>query len=120
MKVLPSLGTSGGLAAVTAGAIDVAVAARPLNEAEHAKGLQCFPYAQTPLAFVTHPDVGVSGVTLAEVAAILAGRRRAWPNGTPNQTDPTRTLRRGLVHAADIVARHGGGRAGCDWSGPVC
>jgi phosphate transport system substrate-binding protein len=83
VKMRPSLGTGGGLAAVTAGAIDVAVAARTLNEAERAKGLQCFPYAQTPLAFVTHPDVGVSGVTLPEVAAILAGRQRAWPNGTP-------------------------------------
>jgi phosphate transport system substrate-binding protein len=82
VKVLPSLGTGGGLAAVTAGGIDVAVAARGLNDAERAKGLQCFSYAQTPLAFVTHPDVGVAGVTLAEVAAILAGRRLAWPNGT--------------------------------------
>ena len=82
VKILPSLGTGGGLAAVTAGAIDVAVAARRLNDAERAKGLQCFPYAQTPLAFVTHPGVGVGGVTLAEVAAILAGRRLAWPNGT--------------------------------------
>ena len=82
VKILPSLGTGGGLAAVAAGAIDVAVAARGLNDAERAKGLQCFSYAQTPLAFVTHPGVGVSGVTLAEVAAILAGRRLAWPNGT--------------------------------------
>jgi phosphate transport system substrate-binding protein len=82
VTILPSLGTGGGLAAVTAGAIDVAVAARGLNDAERAKGLQCSPYAQTPLAFVTHPGVGVGGVTLTEVAAILVGRRLAWPNGT--------------------------------------
>ena len=81
VKILPSLGTGGGLAAVAAGAIDVAVAARGLNEAERAKGLQCFPYAKTPLAFVTHQDVGVRGVTVPEVVAILAGRRRAWPKG---------------------------------------
>ncbi len=82
VKVLPSLGTSGGIAALTAGAIDVAVLARPLNDAEHARGLQSFPYAQTPLAFVTHPNVGVSGITLPEVAAILTGQRLVWPNGT--------------------------------------
>jgi phosphate transport system substrate-binding protein len=82
VTILPSLGTGGGLAAVAAGAIDVAVAARGLNDAERAKGLQCFSYAQTPVAFVTHPGVGVGGVTVREVAAILAGRRLAWPNGT--------------------------------------
>jgi phosphate transport system substrate-binding protein len=82
VKILPSLGTSGGLAAVAAGAIDIAVAARGLNDTERTKGLQGFSYARTPLAFVTHPDVGVSGVTVTEVIAILGGRRLAWPNGT--------------------------------------
>lgn len=83
VNVLPSLGSGGGLAAVAAGAVDIAVSARALSDAERAKGLQCFPYLQTPLAFVTHPDVGVSDVTMIEVAAILTGRRLAWPNGTP-------------------------------------
>jgi phosphate transport system substrate-binding protein len=82
VKILPSLGTGGGLAAVVAGAIDVALAARGLNDAERAKGLQGFAYARTPLAFVTHPDVGVNGVTMTEVVAILNGRRLTWPNGT--------------------------------------
>ena len=82
VTILPSLGTGGGLAAVTAGAIDLAVAARTLTEPERAKGLKCFPYAQTPVAFVTHPAAGVGAITLAEVIEILAGRRIAWPNGT--------------------------------------
>ena len=89
VKVLPSLGTGGGLAAVAAGAIDVAVAARGLNDAERAKGLQCFSYAQTPLAFVTHPDVGVAGVTTGG-----GGRDPGWPAARMaerdgNPTDPT-------------------------------
>ena len=112
VKVLPSLGTGGGLAAVAAGAIDLAVAARALNDAERAKGLQCFAYAQTPMAFVTHPDVGVRGVTLAEVAAILAGRHARVAERDANPTDPAGTLGRRLDHAADLVARNGGGRAG--------
>ena len=119
VKILPSLGTGGGLAAVAAGAIDVAVAARGLNDAERAKGLQCFPYAQTPLAFVTHPDVGVSGVTLTEVAAILAGRRLAWPNGTA-----IRLIRREPSDADWSLLRtlSPKWRQPCRprWSGPVC
>jgi hypothetical protein len=66
VTILPSLGTGGGLAAVAAGAIDVAVAARGLNDAERAQGLQGFSYARTPLAFVTHPNVGVEGVNLGQ------------------------------------------------------
>jgi phosphate transport system substrate-binding protein len=70
------------LAAVAAGAIDIALAARGLNDTERTKGLQGFSYARTPLAFVTHRDVGVIGVTVTEVIAILGAQRLAWPNGT--------------------------------------
>src|SRR4051794_31449759 len=48
VQILPSLGTGGGLAAAAAGAIDVALAARGLNDAERTKGLQGFSYARTP------------------------------------------------------------------------
>lgn len=83
VKVLPSLGTGGGLAAVTAGAIDLALSARPSNETDAAKGLQSFAYARTPIAFVTHPDVAVHAITQAEVAQIFTGRMLAWPDGSP-------------------------------------
>jgi phosphate transport system substrate-binding protein len=83
VQVLPSLGTGGGLAAVTAGAIDLALSARALNDAERARGLQSLAYARTPIAFVTNSTASVCGVTLAEVARILAGSMPAWPNGTP-------------------------------------
>ncbi|HET6196651.1 MAG TPA: substrate-binding domain-containing protein [Acetobacteraceae bacterium] len=83
VKVLPSLGTGGGLAAVAAGAVDLALAVRPLNDAELAKGIRSAAYARTPIAFVTHPDVTVPGITLEEVAAILAGRILTWPDGKP-------------------------------------
>ena len=83
IKVLPSLGTGGGLAAVTAAAIDLALSARQTNDAEYAKGLRSLAYARTPIAFVTHPTTGIHGITLAEVARILVGTTRAWPDGTP-------------------------------------
>ena len=118
VKILPSLGTGGGLAAVTAGAIDVAVTARPPNDAERAKGLKYLAYAQTPLAFVTHPDAGVSGVTMAEVAAILTGRLLGWPNGTvirlirrePSDADWSllRTLSAGMAEAVQSALERPG------------
>ena len=120
VKVLPSLGTGGGLAAVAAGAIDLALAARPLNDAERAKGLQRLAYARTPIAFVTHPDVGVRGITLAEVAADPGGPHARMAERNANPADPAGTLGRRLDDAADRVARNGGGRGRSRWNGPVC
>jgi phosphate transport system substrate-binding protein len=82
VKVLPSLGTSGGLSAVAAGAIELAVSARPPNDAERAKGLQGLAYARTPIAFVAEPDAGFHAITLAQVAQIFRGQMLEWPNGT--------------------------------------
>jgi phosphate transport system substrate-binding protein len=82
VNVLPSLGTAGGLAAVSEGAIDLSLSARTLNAAEDARGLRSLAYARTPVAFVTHLALGVTGVTLPEVARILAGGIPAWPDGT--------------------------------------
>jgi phosphate transport system substrate-binding protein len=81
VNVLPSLGTGGGLNAVAAGAIDLALSARALNQAEHAKELQAMAYARTPIAFAAHPDAGTREITLAQVAQILRGQLLSWPNG---------------------------------------
>jgi phosphate transport system substrate-binding protein len=83
VKVLPSLGTGGGLSAVAAAAIEFALSARALNEAERAKGLQSLAYARTPIAFVAHPNAGIGDIALTDVAQIFRGRLLAWPNGTP-------------------------------------
>ena len=60
VNVLPSLGTAGGLAAVSEGAIDLSLSARTLNAAEDARGLRSLAYARTPVAFVTHLALGVT------------------------------------------------------------
>lgn len=83
IEVLPSLGTGGGLAAVAAGAIDVALSARPLTAAEQARQLHAAAYARTPIAFVTHAETAVRGIQSADVTRILSGGMMAWPDGTP-------------------------------------
>ena len=102
VKVLPSLGTGGGLAAVAAGAIDLALAARALNDAELAKGLAALrlrPDADR----VRHPS-GRRRPRRSRwrrlrqswrAACSLAGR-----NADP--ADPAGTLGRRLDDAADV------------------
>lgn len=83
VEVLSSLGTSGGIAAITAGAVDVALAGRPLIAAERAASARARDYARTPLAFATHADTPLRGVTLDEAVRIYAGELATWPDGTP-------------------------------------
>jgi phosphate transport system substrate-binding protein len=107
IKVLPSLGTGGGLAAVADTAIGIALSARALNDAERGKGLRSLAYARTPIAFASSHR-GMPDVTLSQVAAILTGSMLAWPDGTPirlvrrDPSDADWTLLRGL--SADMAA----------------
>lgn len=82
IEVLPSLGSSGGIKALAAGSIDLAVSSRDLKEAERAQGLQAQAYGKTALVFATPSDNSVDGVTSAEVVAMFGGTQGAWPNGT--------------------------------------
>jgi phosphate transport system substrate-binding protein len=79
--IVPSLGTGGGIKAVLAGAIDVAVAGRPLKEAERAQGLISSEYCRTPLVFATSTQVKASGITTNELVSIYSGELKTWPDG---------------------------------------
>ena len=81
VKVLPSLGSGGGVMAVLAGAIGLAITSRPPNEKERAGGARATAYAKSAFVFVTHPDNPETAVTSAQAIAIHAGRVRTWPDG---------------------------------------
>ncbi len=83
VRVLPSLGTGGGLAALAAGRIELAVVSRPLRPAEHQAGLADLPFARTAIAFATRHDTPAEGLTTAEAAAMLSGTAQEWPQGGP-------------------------------------
>ena len=83
LRFVPNLGTGGGLKAVAAGAIDLALSARRLNEAEKAQGLIEREFFTTPMVFAVHAEVPLRRATLAEVTALYAGRIAQWSNGTP-------------------------------------
>lgn len=73
-----SIGSGGGIAAVTAGAARVARVARVLKPSEEAIGLQYLPFARIPSVFFAHPSAGVTSVTSEQVRAIFEGKVRSW------------------------------------------
>jgi phosphate transport system substrate-binding protein len=80
VRVLPSLGTSGAIKAVAGGAIDVALAARPLR-ADEGEGLTAVPIAYSPFVFAVGPKVAPGTIGVADLVRIYRGELRAWPGG---------------------------------------
>ena len=80
---VPSLGSGGGIKAVVAGAIGLAVTSRPLNEGERKLGVVEMEYARTPFVFAVSTQSKVTAMTSGELADIYAGRRVTWADGSP-------------------------------------
>lgn len=79
--VYPSLGSTGGIKAVAAGKLDLAVSARRVKEEEKVPGLVEKPYAKSPYIFATSSSNPASGLRLAEIRDIYAGKITTWPDG---------------------------------------
>ncbi len=80
--VLPSLGSSGGIKAVLAGAIDIGVSSRQLRDKERSRGAIALEYARTPFVFATAAATKATGINLSDLADIYRGKIRSWPDGT--------------------------------------
>ena len=81
VEVVPSLGSSGGLKATVDGVLGVAVAGRPLNEGEVARGLVSAATLRTPYVLATsHPSP--PAMTGAEIVRAYASERAEWPDGS--------------------------------------
>lgn len=83
VRVLPSLGTSGGIQALLKQRLDIAVASRELVAAEAAGGLVATKYGTTALVFAGHRDTPAMSLTLGDIADIYSGEIRRWPDGKP-------------------------------------
>ncbi len=82
VEVLPSLGSSGGVKALAANAIDLSLTSRPLKEREQGLGLNVRKYARTALAIVTSPTVERTSISQQELESIYAGETTTWPDGS--------------------------------------
>ena len=83
VKVAPSLGSGGGISALRQGALDLAISARPLKDAELSQGAQAAEYARTPFVFAVHSKVPITDITSEQLTDIYNGTTLKWSDGTP-------------------------------------
>lgn len=82
ITVLPSLGSGGGIKAVLAGAIQIAVSSRALEPSETSRGASAFEYARTPFVFAVPLKTKVEAIAAKDLVDIYSGARDRWPDGT--------------------------------------
>lgn len=82
IEILPGLGSAGGVRALAAGQVQVALISRRLTDEERKQGLVAVNYARTPFVFATSRATRISSITLEEAASIYSGRKTTWPDGT--------------------------------------
>ncbi len=78
LRVLPGSGTGEGVEGVLKGLLDVAAMARPPKDEEAAQGVEYVEFGRSGVAMYTHPDVGVTNLTTAQVLAVLSGEITGW------------------------------------------
>lgn len=100
VKVLPSIGSSGAIKAVSQGALDIGLISRPLRPEELKLGLRVVDYATTPFVLVVGKNVNIAGLNHKELVKIYRGEARTWPNG-----ERVRVVLRPVADADTIVAR---------------
>jgi phosphate transport system substrate-binding protein len=81
-KILPSLGSAGGIRALAEGALDLAFSGRPLTADEAKLGLVQRRLLRSPLVVITS-NKNVSSVTNDELAKYFANVLHTWPDGSP-------------------------------------
>lgn len=83
LVVTPSLGSTGAIRAVLAGALDIGISARPVTAEESRQGATARPYARTPFVIATGARNSATGLTLRELVRIYSGADMRWPDGSP-------------------------------------
>ncbi|MGE0847340.1 MAG: substrate-binding domain-containing protein [Flavobacteriaceae bacterium] len=78
VEVPDSIGSGGGIAAVSSGEERLARVARVLKASEKAAGLDYVPFARIPSAIFANKSAGVTGLTNAQVRDIFEGKVRSW------------------------------------------
>ncbi len=82
VTIVPSLGSRGGIKAVLAGSIGLAVVSRALDERERMLGAVEIEYARTPFVFAVSAESRVTAITSGELADIYSGKMVTWADGS--------------------------------------
>jgi phosphate transport system substrate-binding protein len=83
VRILPNLGSTGGIKAAIQGAADIGLSSRALKDSERAAGASEIEYGRTPFVFAVSGRSKARAVTLGQVVDMYAGKTRAWPDGSP-------------------------------------
>lgn len=81
--VLPSVGTSGAIKAVAAGALDIGLTSRTLKSGERDMGLVSRLLGTTAVVFAVRRDNPRNSIRSTEIVDIYEERITAWGDGTP-------------------------------------
>lgn len=79
-RPVEAIGSSGAIRAVMAGSLDIALAARPLGDAERAAGASAIEYARTPFVIAVATKSPVKSISRAELARVYHGTLDSWPD----------------------------------------
>ncbi|MGS0682139.1 PstS family phosphate ABC transporter substrate-binding protein [Shewanella sp. 125m-7] len=82
ITVLPSIGSSGGIKAVKAGAIHLGIAGRPLKAAEQSPILHSAEFTRSPAVLATSPATQATDITQQQLAGIYSDKIQTWPDGS--------------------------------------
>lgn len=83
IRILPSLGSGGGIKALADNRIQLAISARPLKEKEKKQNLYAHKYADTPLMIASNEKNDVTNLTTSELVDLYSGKVPNWSNGLP-------------------------------------
>lgn len=81
IRVLSSIGSSGGIRGVHKDKIALGLVARPLRGIEQTWGLKALPYARTIIVFGANPAVTDDNISTRDVVDIYTGKRSKWSDG---------------------------------------
>ncbi|MEO5334361.1 MAG: substrate-binding domain-containing protein [Magnetococcus sp. YQC-5] len=80
--LLPPMGSSGAIKALTTHQLDVALTGRPLKKEEESTGLTQEWIGRSPFIFVVHKNLPVTNISMAQLTEMYAGRQKVWPDGS--------------------------------------
>ena len=82
IKILPSMGSSGGVKALKHGMLDLVLTSRALKDKETSHELISVHYASTPLVFAVADTSKQHNINTDQVLKIYTGALKHWPDGS--------------------------------------
>jgi phosphate transport system substrate-binding protein len=78
LSIPPSIGSGGGIAAVSSGTERLGRVARPLKDSEVEHGLVYLPIVKIPSAIFTHPSTGLKSIKSKDLVQLYSGAITNW------------------------------------------